>query len=224
MRIVVLYLYWITDTFCKRSVIIDRWHWRMQQFYIHVKLGFDNVTSTRTSCTVSQPWFPGSAVDFLAVKHRQCPKEVVNTYRLTPRTFHRQELWRWSFSGVRILRNNFKPRFAFERWNRDYSWNKKLKKKTPIWISLMSENHWWYLFHKEVKSWDSTTWFRIWQFQTSAWKLCLQMHLLAERFVFLKVMIGVSWKRVSRPVQWHQCRLYTRQRFFCLYIYSLQMK
>ncbi len=37
-------------------------------------------------------------------------------------------------------------------------------------MSSMSESHWWYLFHKEVKSLDSTTWFRIWQFQTLASK------------------------------------------------------
>jgi hypothetical protein len=38
--------------------------------------------------------------------------------------------------------------------------------KALVWMSSMSESHWWYLFYKEVKSWDSTTWFRIWQFQT----------------------------------------------------------
>ncbi len=27
-------------------------------------------------------------------------------------------------------------------------------------MSSMSESHWWYVFHKEVKSWDSTVWFR----------------------------------------------------------------
>jgi hypothetical protein len=40
------------------------------------------------------------------------------------------------------------------------------------------------VFHKEVKSWASTTWFRIWLFQTPTWKLYLQMHLLAERLLF----------------------------------------
>ncbi len=25
---------------------------------------------------------------------------------------------------------------------------------------------WWYVYHEKVKKWDSTTWFRIWQFQT----------------------------------------------------------
>ncbi len=34
-----------------------------------------------------------------------------------------------------------------------------------------------------MKSWDTTTWFRIWQFQTPAWKRYLQKHLLARRFV-----------------------------------------
>jgi hypothetical protein len=32
----------------------------------------------------------------------------------------------------------------------------------------MSESHWWYLFHKDVKSSSSTTWFRIRQFQNLA--------------------------------------------------------
>ncbi len=42
--------------------------------------------------------------------------------------------------------------------------------KTLIWKSLASESHWWYLLHKEVKSWDSTIWFRIWQNQTPGLK------------------------------------------------------
>ncbi len=49
------------------------------------------------------------------------------------------------------------------------------------------------------------------------------MHLLAERFVFLGLMIGVFWTRESRPIKskWHQCRLSTRQVFFCLHMCSL---
>jgi hypothetical protein len=27
-------------------------------------------------------------------------------------------MWRWSFSGVHKLRDDFKPRFAFQQWNR----------------------------------------------------------------------------------------------------------
>ncbi len=48
----------------------------------------------------------------------------------------------------------------------------------------MLGSHRWYLFHKEVKSWDSTTWFRIWKFQTLAWKRYLHMHLLTEHLIF----------------------------------------
>ncbi len=46
------------------------------------------------------------------------------------------------------------------------------------------ESHWWYVFHKEVKSRDSTTWFRIWQFKTPAKKQYPQMRLLAEWSIF----------------------------------------
>jgi hypothetical protein len=50
----------------------------------------------------------------------------------------------------------------------------------------MSESHRWYLFHKEVKSWDSIQPdLESDNFKTPARKLYLQMHLLAERFVFL---------------------------------------
>ncbi len=59
-------------------------------------------------------------------------------------------------------------------------------------MSSTSGSHWCYLFHKEVKSWDSTTWFRIWQFQTPAWKRYLQKHPLAERFVFAGWWSGFS--------------------------------
>ncbi len=51
----------------------------------------------------------------------------------------------------------------FNPWRR--SW------KTLIWMSVMSKSRWWYLFRKEVKSWDLTTWFRNWQFQTPAWSV-----------------------------------------------------
>ncbi len=63
--------------------------------------------------------------------------------------------------------------------------------KAHIWMSSMSGTNWCRLFHKDVKSWDSSTWFRIWNYQTPAEKKYLHMHLLAERFVFWVVMIGV---------------------------------
>ncbi len=84
----------------------------------------------------------------------------------------------------------------------------------------MSESHWWYLFHKEVKSWDSTTWFRILQFQTPAWKRYLQMHLPTERFIF--------WGWSSRVSERGNQRLSNSTnvaswivKFCCLHIYSL---
>jgi hypothetical protein len=131
-------------------------------------------------------------------------------------------MWRWSFSGVRKLRDNFKPRFAFQQQNSGYARNKKLKKKkTLISLSLlMSESHWWHLLHREVKSGDWTTWFRIWQFQNVAWKRYLQMHLLAEQFVFWWDDRGYP-KEKSRPIKWHQCCLLTRQLIFRHHIYTL---
>ncbi len=62
---------------------------------------------------------------------------------------------------------------------------KKAKKKnTVIWMSSMLKSHWWCLFHKKVNTGDRKTWFRIWQFRTTAWKLYLRMHLLSELFVY----------------------------------------
>jgi hypothetical protein len=37
--------------------------------------------------------------------------------------------------------------------------SEKLKKPIISGKSSMSEGHWWYLFHREVKSWDSTAGF-----------------------------------------------------------------
>ncbi len=49
-----------------------------------------------------------------------------------------------------------------------------------------------YQFYKDVKSWKSSTWFKIWQFQTGVWKRYLQIHLVAERLVFLGWWSGFS--------------------------------
>ncbi len=53
-------------------------------------------------------------------------------------------------------------------------------------------SHWWYLFYNEEKSWDSTTWFRIWQFQTLVQNRYLQKHLLAERLILWSWWSGFS--------------------------------
>ncbi len=90
-------------------------------------------------------------------------------------------------------------------------------------MRLMSESHWWYLIDKDVKIWDSTTWFKIWKFQTPAKKRDLQIHLLTEWLVCKAYDYpGFNfWKMVSRPIQWHQCCLLTRQVFIRLHMYSL---
>jgi hypothetical protein len=46
--------------------------------------------------------------------------------------------------------------------NKRQSWNKKLK-KALTWMSSMPQRHWWYLSHKEVRSWGFTTWLKIWK-------------------------------------------------------------
>ncbi len=73
---------------------------------------------------------------------------------------------------------------AVKKWVnlRMTNWKKKLKNiKKVVWMSLMSNSHWWYLFYREVnRSWDS---FKQRQFQTPVWKRYLWMHPPAERFV-----------------------------------------
>ncbi len=80
-------------------------------------------------------------------------------------------------------------------------------------MSSMSESHWLYLFHKEVKSWDSTTWFRIWRFQTPGLKAVSSNLSPGWTVCFLGLMIGVFWKRESIPIKRHHCLLYNRQLF-----------
>ncbi len=86
-------------------------------------------------------------------------------------------------------------------------------------MSSLAESRWWHLFHKEVKSWDSTTWFRIWQFQTPTEKRCFQLHLLAEQFVSWRWWSGFS-ERVKTYLMAPMSPL-DSPTFFCLHIYSL---
>ncbi len=55
-------------------------------------------------------------------------------------------------------------------------------------MSLMPGSHSWYLSHEEVKNRDSTIWLT---FSNPASQQYLQMHLQAERFIFLGLMIEV---------------------------------
>jgi hypothetical protein len=57
--------------------------------------------------------------------------------------------------------------------------------KALISLTSISESHWWNLFHKEVKSWESTTWHSNLTISNPGLKRYPQMHLLAERLVFV---------------------------------------
>jgi hypothetical protein len=56
----------------------------------------------------------------------------------------------------------------------------------------MLESHWGYLFYKELKSWDSSTWFRIWQFQTPGLKAVSSNASLGWTVHFLGWWSGLS--------------------------------
>jgi hypothetical protein len=98
---------------------------------------------------------------------------------------------------------------------------KKKLEKALAGMSSMSENHRRYLFHKEMKSCDSTTWFTIWQFQTPAYRRNLQMHFqLSERFVISKWWSGFS-ERGTRDLPNGTNCISELAIFFCLNIHSL---
>jgi hypothetical protein len=82
----------------------------------------------------------------------------------------------------------------------------------------MAEVCLWYLFHKQGKRSFSTA-LDIFNplLKCSIFK-CISW--LNGSF-FLVVNIRVFWKMESRPIEWRQYRLSTRQRLSCLHIYSL---
>jgi hypothetical protein len=89
-------------------------------------------------------------------------------------------MWRWSFFRCPWVAWHFKTQIRFPAVIQEWE-----PEKCTLLIELdVKEPYWWDLFPKEVKRRDSTTWFRICQFQTPAKKGYLQMHLLAEWFVF----------------------------------------
>ncbi len=136
-------------------------------------------------------------------------------------------MWRWSVSRLRKL--SYNPRCAFQQWNKGWTRDKKLK-KAPVWMSLMLGSHWrdlsvqfkWLVFiviggiYLTKKSEELRHYNR---FQTAAWKRYFQIDVQAKRFDFGGwVMIGVFWKKESRPILWPQSRLFTRQLYSCLRI------
>jgi hypothetical protein len=112
-------------------------------------------------------------------------------------------------------------RFAFQQWKQG------VNPRIRSWIKHSSDwarcqkGHWWYLFHKEVKSWDSTTWFRIWQFRTLASLRYLQTHLLAKRFVFGGWWSGFSERGIQDVSDGTHIASSFAKFIFRLYIYSL---
>jgi hypothetical protein len=92
--------------------------------------------------------------------------------------------------------------------------------ETLIWMSSMSESYQCNLFLKKVKNWYSTTWFRIWQFQTPDSKRYL--HCISWlNGSFLGMMIEVFWTRESKPLWWHQRLPQNSPTFFSFDVYSL---
>jgi hypothetical protein len=90
-------------------------------------------------------------------------------------------------------------------------WMRSWKKKPLIWMSLMSESN-WNRFYTDVKSWDSTTLFRIWPGSKA-----VSSNLLAQPYDFSFFCFcggnRVLWNSSSRLVKWHQCCLWTSHTF-----------
>lgn len=80
----------------------------------------------------------------------------------------------------------------------------------------MSGSHSWYIFHKSVKSCNSTTWFRIGQFQTITWTV--------ERAIFSIFLRNVNSfglydpdilkRKLVSSFKWHESRLLVHPTFF----------
>ncbi len=65
----------------------------------------------------------------------------------------------------------------------------------------MSESNWWYLFYKEVKSWDS---FEQRQFQTPVWKRYTVFEFISRRNAsFLGANDLYFWKEGGKIIPFH---------------------
>ncbi len=71
-----------------------------------------------------------------------------------------------------------------------------------------------------MKSWESTTWFRILTNSNPCLKQYFRIHFLTELFGFWRRWSGLSKRGSQNLSNWLQPRLLTRQLFFCLQIYS----
>ncbi len=101
---------------------------------------------------------------------------------------HRLWTWKWLFSDVRWLRDNFKPILTFQQCNRGLCWNMKLKRYLSEWGRCQKAIGLVVPISQEVKS----CWVSI---QTGSYvynskprrpalKMYIQVHILAERFIF----------------------------------------
>jgi hypothetical protein len=64
------------------------------------------------------------------------------------------------FTMSASTRDHLKPRYALQENGGQFGDGyKKLRRTLFFWMSSISESHWWNLLHKEVKSWDFSTWF-----------------------------------------------------------------
>ncbi len=130
----------------------------------------------------------------------------------------RLKMWR-SFSGVRELRDNFKHRHLLS------SSELGISSRLRIWRKNLSSWCRCHLFSQKKcrsSSWDHTTWLRIWQLQTLAQRLYLQMYLQTERnFFFLERCSGFSKRESQEPSNFTNVASYLAF-FLFLHIYSLR--
>jgi hypothetical protein len=130
-------------------------------------------------------------------------------------------MWRWSFSGVRELRDNVKPLFAFKQWNKGKTWNKKLKKHLTDWARC----------DKAIggicftKKWRAVTLQPGLEFDNfkSRLKSCIFKCIFRLNGSFFGGWWSGFSERGSQDLSnGTKCRLSTRQFFFsCLHIHSL---
>ncbi len=115
-------------------------------------------------------WEPCSSF-FVVSWSAGLPDGRMETFLVAPWTME-VPMRKWSFSGVHQLPDDSKLTLAFQKWKKQgVNPEIRSRKQALIWLSSMSGSHWWYLFYKEVESWNCTTSFRIWQFQTPDFKV-----------------------------------------------------
>jgi hypothetical protein len=113
----------------------------------------------------------------------------------------------------------FKPRFAFQQLNSCYSWNKKMKKHLFEWARCQ-KTFGGILFHKEVKSSDSTTWFK----SLTVSNPTLKMVYAIASSCWTGFHDHCFWEMEARLIKWYHCLLFKRQLFFWLHTYSLWLR